>query len=291
MRRIKFFFRVFWRSISSPEYYQDIAKAKFSFSLKYLYFLLVLISLVWGIKFSVEAVSYFPKIPAFIDKTKIALKDLYPPHLVLTVKNGELSTNVKEPFFVNPPKEWPEPEEKFVHFIAIDTNAKIEDFEKYKSAVLLTKKYIVFWDDNSGYRIRPIKEIVSNITVDRHYYDNLVSKILPFLDNLSYFVILAILFSVLVWPFLGGVISLLGRLLWLVVASVFVLLIAKIMKKDLGYKKLYQLGMHAVTAPFLIALFFDLIRQPRPFLFTFLIFLAFMSFVLYKYPFSETPNS
>ena len=105
MNKLKTFYRTFAKSISSPKYYKDILKAKFSFSLKYLILLLFIVNLITTIKIGTFLYKYYPQIGPFIGEVKQTVVDFYPQELVLTVKKQKISTNVKEPYNIDFPEQ------------------------------------------------------------------------------------------------------------------------------------------------------------------------------------------
>src|SRR3989344_4178481 len=144
MKKIKRFFTIFKRSLLDPKYYHDILKAKFSFSLKYLYTLLFFLALIHALIFSAQIAVFIPLIPRFIETAKTVVQNTYPDELVITIKDGQLSTNVKEPYSIPLPKEFPDIFDQ--NLITIDTKAQVSDYPKYQSLALVTKDSIAFFD-------------------------------------------------------------------------------------------------------------------------------------------------
>lgn len=250
MTKLKLFFKVFWKSLTNPPYYQKIARAPFSFSLKYLFFLLFLVSLIEGLILSGRVLFFLPKTPELIARAKTVVKNFYPAELVVVIKNGQLQTNVKEPYFIDFPQELGVSK---VHFIVIDTKAKVEDIEKYSTMALVTKDKITTVNDR-GYKVYSLKDIKSDVYIDRNLYDQAIKEILPFFDYLPLAIYVLVAFLLLVWPFLGAVFGLVGKLFYLLILSPFFWVIAKVLKSELAYKKVYQISIHATTLP--IVLFF-----------------------------------
>lgn len=247
MGKIKVFFKTFWKSISSPSYYKELISTDFSFTLKYLFSLLFLISLVGGIIFSARVIYYLPEIPDFIAQVKSTIKIFYPPELVVIITDGKVETNVNEPYFIDFPVGFGGAEE---HFMAIDTKSDFESFEKYNTAVLITRDTIYYLDD-PGYKVVPINQ-QTNYTFNKDVYDQFINRILPYLDHLSTAAYVLIISSLLIWPFLGAGFALAGRMIYLLFASVILWIIAKVARKDLTYGKVFQLSMHALSLPIIL---------------------------------------
>ena len=101
MQKLKIWWYSFIHSLIDPKYYRDILRSKLSFSIQYLGFFLTLsiLILILGslIPNSLNVKSIF-NLP---DRIQTIATNAYPSELVVTIKNGELSTNVKEPYAIH----------------------------------------------------------------------------------------------------------------------------------------------------------------------------------------------
>lgn len=262
MQKFNIFFRTFWKSISSFSYYHDIVKAKFSFSFKYF----VLFNFLLGI-FSTIAITMTisPPLNRFVSRFKNRARSLYPADLQIEIKQGELSTNVAEPFHVPIPfelfTEVPPAisDQKQQYLLTIDTQANIEDFSKSQSVILLTKDNLAVVDENNGFRVYPLKD-AQNFSLNKKVVDQMLDKILPLVDYALPVLTLTILsFFILFWP--------VGKLVGLLWLSLLVLMISKLMKLSLSYRKIYQIGLHALTLPVLIQYLLTALKINPPVLF------------------------
>ena len=78
-QKIKFFFDTVVKSLTKFTYYKDIERANFKFSLKYLFFLFYVMSLITSIVFASSlAVLVLPKVPAFVSSFSTKANSLYP---------------------------------------------------------------------------------------------------------------------------------------------------------------------------------------------------------------------
>ncbi len=280
MLKLKTFWHVFKKSIGSFSYYKEIVKTKFSFSLKYLFLLLLFVSILSGIRFSLEIGSLIPKIPNFVNEVKTSAQNFYPKELVVKVQDGLISTNVKEPYYLDLPKMVDK------HFITIDTKAKAEDILKYKTVILVTKDSVVSFDKESSYRVYPLNELnkdntQTNFVIDKNGYDTIVAKLLPYLNFLPTLAIVLILLSIIVWPFIAASFALLGKLIYLFFITIIVWLISKLLKSKLEFGKIYQMGMHAITIPVILVLIFNLMGFAGPAFIPSIILIVFLSRVIW----------
>jgi len=146
--RIKAFFYCLKRTFTSPDYYADILKAPFSFSLKFFYGFFFLYALILT---SFVTVRYLLPLGDLLKFLPDKLVEMYPSELEVTIKDGEVSTNVAEPYAI-PLSRFEkildeldksvlgESVEKVENLVVIDTRGKIDDFSRYRTYVLLTKK-------------------------------------------------------------------------------------------------------------------------------------------------------
>ncbi len=283
MKKIKRFFDIVVKSLTSFPYYKDIAKAEFKFSLKYLFFLFYLISLLGSIVFAVEiSILILPKAPDFIQTFQSKVGSFYPKDLVITIKDGQVATNVKEPYYIDLPQELGLGS-GYNHLITIDTKAEVGDIKDKATVILVTKDAIAAVKDNgSSYEVYPI-DSSTNYTIDKNGYDQLVSKISPYLKYATPALIALVLLSILVWPLIVAVLSLGWQLFYLLIFSAIFFILVKLLKRNLKFAKVYQLSMHASTLPILLGFITSSIGIRTPFLLGSLILLIFMVLVINQF--------
>lgn len=276
---------VFWESLTKPGYYINITTAKFSFSLKYLYLLLSFSSLLLGVKFALGIAGHTPQIPDFIEKTKIVLSQIYPEELIITVKDRKISTNVQEPYFISVPKEMVIPEKEAKYLVAIDTSADIADFDKYQSLFLLSKEFVAMKDNSTGYKVQALDEILKDVpdgaTMKNSDFNALAAGLDPYYRYIYPAVYAFIIMLLTLWPLLVAGVGLTGKLIMLVFSSLLLFIFAKILKRGLTYKNIYQMSMHGLTLSVLISTFLTLVNFSFPYISLFA-FLAWMMVVIWK---------
>lgn len=267
MNKVKTFFFVLKNSLTKPIYYRSVLKAPISFSIKFLYSFVVFILFIQVSFFSVQAAFLLPQLPEAITVIEKRLNSLYPQNLVITVTDGNVRTNVKEPVFI----DFPEIKDaKYDHFITIDTNSSHEDYSELKTFFLVTKKEVVYPEstlDGSRYQSAPLERI-ENTTVTRHDYDLLLGDALPFLTSLPQNAPYYLLLGVFVIPLVAGVFQTVGYLIQLLILSFMTWAIAQLFGISLSYKKAFQLGLHAIAAPILLLFFLQATGNAFPLVFT-----------------------
>ncbi len=267
MKKIKTFFDTLTKSLTNFNYYKDIEKAKFSFSLKYLYFLFYILSLITSIVFASQLGMFIlPNAPKYIETFKSEASSFYPKELVITVKNGEVSTNVKEPY-------------KIKNLLTIDTKGNQSDITNDNTPILVTKNSIVTKDNQNSYKVYPLDTNL-NMTIDKKSYDKIISQIMPFLKYVEPGLIVLIILSILVWPFVGAAFSLLAELIYLLIFSSLFFIVAKLLKRDMNFRNVFKLSMHASSLPILLSFIVLSLGIAMPFLLGTAILFVFMILVV-----------
>jgi len=262
MKKIARFFKNLSRSLFDLEFYQELLKTPISFSFKYLYFLLYLILLVNTLLFLPNLFQLKKEIPQFIKTVQTTSKNFYPEELVVNIKDGALSTNVKEPYAIPLPKELMTKGEtsELKNLVVIDTQANPENFKKYATAVLITKKSFVYPKEDK-YEVYPMENIKQNVKIDKNIYENFLNKIIGYVNLLPKFIPLAMVTVVLLCPFIGAGLDFAGRLLILVFYTLIPFLFAKIFKKNLSFGKTFQIAIHCSTLIIVANFLFGLLAK------------------------------
>lgn len=297
MRKIKTFVRTFGLSATDFSYYQKLVgnglkpfSTKFSFSVKYLYFLLFIITFIQTLKISFLIFSYAPKTPKLVNEAKLTIKNIYPEKLEITVKNGNVKSNMKEPYFIDFPKLL-EKEDKLPlfkninypeRFLTIDTKASIEDIKNYKTLVLLTKNAVVFQRENEENRLYFLDK-VKNFNINKKTYEQFLAKFFSYLDYLPTLIWILGIAAFFILPFFASALILFSKMLYLLFASFILLIICRKLKKKLVFSQIYQLSIHGLTLPIVFSFVqntFDVLIPYFP-LYS-IIFFIWMTIVLSK---------
>lgn len=289
---------LFFKKISDaafrPSTYKAHVKERTSTSLGYLYWLLVCSFTVTAI---ILAIFYIPArlaIRTFIDVSEPQLRTFYPAKLVLTLQSGSLSTNAKEPFIIDPPfwatlqKENDDTANVPAHFITIDTQASVEDFSRYNSAILLTESHLVTQEDQQ-LRVYAFSEMQENFVIDKTAYDAFIDQLMPFLHAAPAWIDLTVVVGLLLLPFVGAGFAWVWYLFILLLWSLILWAISSVMGKGLLYSQLYRLGAYGLTLSIVYKTIFGFLPgMVIPFSPT-LIFFVFMIIVLKQLPSPTMP--
>lgn len=283
MKKLNTFWNTFQKSLLDLNYYKDIAKASFWFSFKYLFLLLICLSLVRSVQLGIRYSKIRNKIPSYITMGKKELTALYPKELELRISNGKLYTNVVEPYFIEFPKVFGNMDGK--HLAVIDTKGVADNYPKYNALILATRQTLVYPDKQQGNALSTkmyyFRDLKRSLYIDHAQYSRMVQSADPFIKKLPKLIDTFVIGGLLLLPFFWGLFWLLGTLFGLIFLTILVWIMEKIVKTSFRYKTLFRLGMHGVTWGILFSFLLDITNQSVPYLYN-LIFIVWMGFVLHK---------
>jgi hypothetical protein len=241
MRRIKAFFYIYFKSLTSVRYYQDILKTDLGFSMKYFLILSLLVT------FFVTLFTIAPHMPEvrnvisdFIEETR----NVYPEELVFTVENGKMSINQPEPFIV-PMSSLPSLEdtgsaEDFENFLVIDSQGTLNDFETYNTLMLINESNILV-GSNGKIEVYPLREL-PDLEITQETINELAATAEDFVRYIPYLILLVMLFLFLFY-YLGF------RLVYLLFVAMILYIIGRVRGQDLSFGNYYKIGLHTITLP------------------------------------------
>jgi len=243
MRWMNSFIHALKGTFTSPAYYKKVVAAPFSFSLKFFYFFFFLYAFIATIFFTVKSA---PGVEKFINNVPSAIIRAYPEELAVTINKGEVTTNVEEPYIIPISRV----EKAFsdvlgettatsLNLLVIDTNALIDNFKNYDTYALLTKNNLVYINDNGNIEVISLKD-VDGVTINQELVLKAKKAAIPYLKYITPVLALSM--------FLGIFVLFTSfNLVYLLFFGLIALLIGKVMKYSLPYKKGYQLGLHLVV--------------------------------------------
>lgn len=233
------------QSVYSPEYYRELLARPLSYSWKYYSGLAMLLALFLTI---VSSIPLVPQVSRAVHEFPAKFFAYYPDELEVQVKNGIVTSNVAEPYFLPLPlalqKEMPS-ESDMQHLMVIDTKNPIslEAFRAYKTVIWISGDAIASYDDQQGIRIKPIAK-EANFVVNEVMLHGIESRISPFYSFVTPAMVVAI--------FLGLMIAFGVNFIYLIFGALFIMLLGRlILKQQWSYSVSYRIGLHAITLPLL----------------------------------------
>jgi len=290
MRKLKTFIKTFKRSLTEPSYYQNILNAKLSFSFKYLFALLFFVSLVVGVSLFIKILKLIPQTPKFVESTKGFMVETYPKELKLTLKEGKITTNVKEPYFIDLAEGKKASIEPFKHFIAISTRGNPEDIKNLDSLFLLTSNNLIVSEGaaSGSYRVislnNALSKIPNGVSLDKPLFSSILDKFTPYVLKVLPKIIIGISLLILIfYPLLRGTFGFIFQAIFLLPASLVLFVGAKIAKRKLSFAKMYQMSLHGATIPVTLSFVFGFSGlNPYISIASWIAFLVFMFVVISK---------
>ncbi|KKU56325.1 MAG: hypothetical protein UX79_C0034G0003 [candidate division WWE3 bacterium GW2011_GWB1_47_11] len=246
MGKLKTFFYVFYKSLTSLAYYSDVAKTSLGFSMKYFFTLAAVLAILSTV---ITTATASGELKTGATKLLDDIAKLYPQDLVITSQDGAVSINQPEPYIIPIPAgqmqelktESGEPAPK--NLIVFDSNGTLDDVENYQTIALVNSKNILVKGENK-IEAFPLKD-VPNGQISNKEVTVLVDQFRPFVRYIPFFVG-ALIFVAMVFYYTGF------RLVYLLFVAVGLMLVGKIRKLNLSFSKYYQVGIHTMTLPLVI---------------------------------------
>lgn len=274
---------LFRQSVYSPEFYRSLLHRPFSFSLKYFFALATALALALAL---LSVITTFPSLYRIARDFGPGFARLFPDEMRIEIRNGEVSTNVEQPFFIPIPPEL-EAEGQPSNMIVINTEEPFSTgrFDELNTLSLLTKTEFAWRDNDNRIRIQPI-EIAAGV-LDKPTINGWAEGLeralrwsAPLLAAgavLFMFILISVVLSV--------------QLLYLFLGAVFVMFIGRLRGMRLSYKKSYQIGIHAISLGVLFSALMWLGAPQNPFIFTGLLVLTVWLNLVPPTPVPEAPAS
>lgn len=224
-------------SFYAPPFYQEVIKQSFWKALGY-YLLLSLILTLIGLASLFQTIGQ--QVPLTIQSFAKQAIDFYPSELVININNGQVSTNVEEPYFISLPATDIKIDQPN-NLVVIDTKTPFSStqFNQYKTLAWLTKDGVFYLNSNKG-EIRGMDlSKVNEFKIDKTLVQTAADKFTPWLKFLGPLLLL--------FTGLGIYLSFSFRLIYLLILSLIVWVCLIVIKRRLNYKQLYKMGLYALT--------------------------------------------
>jgi len=192
-------------------------------------------------------------------------QELYPQELEVVIKNGKVSTNAKEPYFLAVEEQ---------KLIVIDTKTPFSTtkFNQYNALAWVSQDSVFIRDDSKGQLKTIDLSEVDDFTLNKAMVNEFFVKISPWFKFITPVVIVGIVF--------GIYILYMFKLSYLLFLALLILILLKIIKKPVSYGSAYKVGLYAMTLGLLLSTVMTVVKLPDvPFLFT----LVTLSVVLFNF--------
>ncbi len=217
---------------------------------------ILLFSIVLSIYYSYKVLKVgLPFANNFSYRVEKIVDEVIPEDLTVTIKNGRVTTNVTEPYYVTIRKENVENLFGFanidtksvskIRILTIDTKGRAEDFEQYQSLALLTETSLVYYDDEkiNIYSLRDMEDF----TFNKKMVEKLLAEINP--DNTIGNLILIFLYISPLFIFLGIFIF---QFLSFILLTISVYIMARIYQTGAKFWNVYRYTVAITIVPIII---------------------------------------
>lgn len=262
MASILKFFKTIKNSIYSPEFYWRLHKKPFSYSMKYFWILIAFTSLLIT---AILSPALILSEKAFIEKTFPSFVSKFPETLIVTVQNGEATTNQNDPVSFAIPDDNDKSQELknqgIENILVIDASKEftISKFEEAKTLILLSKNALTFGTKND-YRIRSLKEMHVDTKIDKNTLASFGEKLQGKTTWIYIVTVVGLWLAILIYLSL--------KLISFFFIAWIIGLLLRGKKHELTYKKLYQISLHAATLGIILEMFHFVFLPSVPFLFS-----------------------
>ncbi|MEX0918759.1 MAG: DUF1189 family protein [Candidatus Paceibacterota bacterium] len=244
-------FKLIKQSIYNPAFYRSLLERPLSWSLFYFFKLAIIAALI------LTMVASFTAVPALVNvlsDLKGEVLNIYPAELEIVIENGQVRSNVSEPYFIDLPPVLADQEvsEDIDHLLVIDTTAEpLAGYDKYNAYALLTDRHLVYrQNSNLGSELAVVVQPLADnltLTINR---ENLITLF----DHLSrYFVIIPPLF--VLGLFISSLIPILAVALYLLLPAALLWLVYALTRpkgRRLTFGNIYRTTLQAVTLGLLL---------------------------------------
>jgi len=184
-----------------------------------------------------------PLIKNFDQRIVSVANEVFPENLEIAIKDGKVTTNVTEPFYLTISQSTLENLLKVsnetsksvskVRLLTINTEGKAEDFERYQSMAMLTRSNLVYYDDGEV-KIQSLSNVPNMVISRQSVIKNIVEFknkdwIMQVLQTLLYISPVFILLTLLI-----------GSLLGILINTIKIWIINKICLTQLPFGRLFR---------------------------------------------------
>lgn len=222
----------------SFNFYQQILKGERKINIFVLILIISIITAITPVIFLLKTA--YPLVNNIQEKGKSFIEENYPSELEIKIKNGNVSTNVPEPYYLTVSKKslnfldnstQKSLSDVKIRLLAIDTKGKADDFDRYQSYALLTGTSLVYYNDQKV-NIQSLRNI-QNLTINKEFIDSKVASISRPIKELSKVFTVITPFLVLIGIFISNLFNLLFL-------AFLIFLINKIIRTPFNFSKIYE---------------------------------------------------
>jgi hypothetical protein len=265
-------------SVYNPAFYRLVLSGTGPSAMRYFSSVVAIVAIVVTI---VSAASFFPWLQSTggIDKLRSTVLSAYPDELALQYRDGHVTSNVEEPYFVPMPagsesgSRSESTDRATQNLLVIDTTHAVapQDLDRYHTAAILAGDAI-WTKDSKGIQVHTFEDWKRDpFTLDKAAVTGFVNKIAEMMMPM-------IIIGFALLPLVLFVAFFIGYFAYMLFGALVILIVGKVRKIDISYSVSYRLGLFLITLP----VAYGLLRSVFPILnvpFLFTIILAIAAYV------------
>lgn len=235
------FLKLIGNSIHSPKFYATLPKKSFKQSFGYFLLLALILTVIHLITLINPLLVQTPvDLQVFIQD----VVNCYPKDLEVKVINGQVSLNAEEPYFISNCKGG-----GYLAVIDTKTPFSSEKFDAYRVGAWINKDSIIYKRNDYETRTYNLDQI-KDFKLNREEINSYHQKLSPFLKFVGPVLLLL--------SFVGIYLLYMFRLVHLLFVALFIWLLSKAFKQQLGYGSSYKVGLYAITLGLIVDLVVNL---------------------------------
>lgn len=236
------FFKRIKSSVFDPDFYSKVKHQSLGSAFKYFFLFILLLTTINTVILAYDLGVRAPQeIKNFINRSIAS----FPADLEVKLRDGQVSTNTQEPYFLPMPKSENEAYSGTNNLLVIDTKTPFSatQFEEYKTVFWLTHDSLFY--QNRGYDNRSIAlKDVGDMTINKAFSEGLIRKIDPWLNLIGP----GLIFLTFVGMFLGFTFN----LIYMLLLAGLIFFLSIIFKWGLNYSASYKTAIYASTTAFIL---------------------------------------
>ncbi len=222
-------------SVWGPTFYQEVQ----SQSLKPAVWLLLKLALVGTM--IVGAIAYFG-ILQFADPSIVQkVEDVYPDDLVITIKDGTMSINQEQPYYIKNPL--PLAEDVPTYLVIFDGNDELPvDLDTNSTFMLVKETYLIAPGQNEQQQIIPFSKLATSTTIEKSMVVGILDPLKPYVAP---FVLGGGAVAILIIAIFGAAFWVGFHMLYVLLPAFIVFLIGTLRHTEMTYRAAYMVSLYA----------------------------------------------
>lgn len=243
MKFLKTFFNTIKESVYSPIFYANLSNVSFKSAFGYFSFLALFLSLL-QVLFILKPIlmDTKPQIEKLINNVVSA----YPKELQVKLQNGQISTNVTEPYYIFMDKT----QNNVLAVIDTKTKFSVQQYNNYRALIWINKNAIYYQKGQGQLETIDLAN-AKNLIINKSSIQALIQKFTPYLVYVGPAIALI--------AFLGLLLNYVLRLAYLLILAGLIILGGRVIAKFFTFKEAYKIGLYSLTLGLLVEAFLNII--------------------------------